>query len=152
MEKRAINRYRLPVPENLLERIDRTSSPAHAGNLRNAIDFIVPENTPVLAAANGIVIYVKDESIIGGPNPIYWNFTNFITIRHVNEEYSRYDHLAPQSSKVKVGQAVSEGQEIAKVGMTGYTFHPHLHFQVFIFNGTHSWIDFDTVSVQDFIL
>ena len=71
---------------------------------------------------------------------------------HANEEYSRYNHLAPQSSKVKVGQAVSEGQEIAKVGMTGYTFHPHLHFQVFIFNGTHSWIDFDTVSVQDFIL
>jgi murein DD-endopeptidase MepM/ murein hydrolase activator NlpD len=40
---------------------------------------------------------------------------------------------SPQSSKVKVGQAVSEGQEIAKVGMTGYTFRPHLHFQVFIF-------------------
>jgi len=36
--------------------------------------------------------------------------------------------LAPQSSKVKVGQAVSEGQEIARVGMTGYTFRPHLHF------------------------
>lgn len=71
MEKRAINRYRLPVPENLLERIDRTSSPAHAGNLRNAIDFIVPENTPVLAAANGIVTYVKDDSSVGGTNPIY---------------------------------------------------------------------------------
>ena len=70
---------------------------------------------------------------------------------HANEEYSRYNHLAPQSSKVKVGQAVSEGQEIAKVGMTGYTFHPHLHFQVFIFTGTHIWIDFDTVSVRDFI-
>jgi len=111
-----------------LERVDRTSSPAHAGNLRNAIAFIVPENTPVLAAANGIVTYLKDDSSIGGLNPIYWNFTNFVTIVHANEEYSRYDHLAPQSSKVKVGQAVSEGQEIARVGMTGYTFRPHLHF------------------------
>ena len=135
----------------MLERVDRTSSPAHAGNLRNAIDFIVPENTLVLAAANGIVTYVKDDSIIGGPNPIYWNFTNFVTIMHANEEYSRYDHLATQSSKVKVGQVVSEGQEIARVGMTGYTFHPHLHFQVFIFTRTNIWIDFDTVSVQDFI-
>jgi murein DD-endopeptidase MepM/ murein hydrolase activator NlpD len=89
--------------------------------------------------------------LIGGPNPIYWNFTNFITIRHVNEEYSRYDHLAPKSSKVKVGQSVSEGQEIARVGMTGYTFHPHLHFQVFIFTRANIWMDFDTVSVQDFI-
>ena len=152
MEKTAINRYRLPVPKTLLERVDRTSSPAHTGKLRNAIDFIVAENTPVLAAANGIVTYVNDDSSIGGANPIYWNFTNFIFIMHANEEYSRYDHLAPQSSKVKVGQSVSEGQEIAKVGMTGYTFHPHLHFQVFIFTRTNSWIDFDTISVRDFIL
>jgi len=130
LEKSAINRYILPVPKALLERIDRTSSPAHTGKLRNAIDFIVAENTPVLAAANGIVTYVNDDSSIGGANPIYWNFTNFIVIMHANEEYSRYDHLAPQSSKVKVGQAVSEGEEIAKVGVTGYTFHPHLHFQV----------------------
>jgi len=151
LEKSAINRSRLPVPKNLLERVDRTSSPAHTGNLRNAIDFIVPENTPVLAAANGIVTYVKDDSNIGGPNPIYWNFTNFISIRHPNEEYSRYDHLAHQSSKVKVGQSVSEGQEIARVGMTGYTFRPHLHFQVFTFTRTNIWVDFETVSVQDFI-
>jgi murein DD-endopeptidase MepM/ murein hydrolase activator NlpD len=47
--------------------VDKTSSPAHTGNLRNAIDFIVPENTPVLAAAAGIVTYVKDDSNIGGP-------------------------------------------------------------------------------------
>ena len=139
------------VPKNLLERVDRTSSPAHVGNLRNAIDFIVPENTPVPAAANCIVIYVKNDSSIGGPSPIYWNSTNFITIRHANEEYSRYNHLAPQSSEVKVCQVVNEGQEIAKVGMTGYTFLPHLHFQVFIFTRTNVWIDIDTVSVQDFI-
>ena len=82
MERRAVNRYRLPVPENLLERIDKTSSPAHIGKLRNAIDFLVPENTPVLAATNGIVTYVKDDSNISGPNPVYWNYTNFIVIMH----------------------------------------------------------------------
>jgi murein DD-endopeptidase MepM/ murein hydrolase activator NlpD len=49
----------------MLERVDRTSSPAHSGKLRNAIDFIVPENTPVLAAANGVVTSVKDDSSIG---------------------------------------------------------------------------------------
>jgi murein DD-endopeptidase MepM/ murein hydrolase activator NlpD len=133
LEKTAINRYRLPVPKTLLERVDRTSSPAHTGKLRNAIDFIVAENTPVLAAANGIVTYVNDDSSIGGANPIYWNFTNFIVIMHANEEYSRYDHLAPQSSKVKVGQAVSEGEEIAKVGVTGYTFHPHFTFSFYFY-------------------
>jgi murein DD-endopeptidase MepM/ murein hydrolase activator NlpD len=106
LERNAFNSYRLPVLKNLVERVDRTSSPVHTGNLRNAIDFIVPEYTPVLTAANGIVAYVKDDSTIGGPNPIYQKYTNFITIMHANEEYSRYDHLAPRSSKVEVGQTV----------------------------------------------
>src|ERR671910_1364075 len=38
--KSAINKYKLPVPKDLLKRIDRTSSPAHVGKLRNAVDFI----------------------------------------------------------------------------------------------------------------
>jgi murein DD-endopeptidase MepM/ murein hydrolase activator NlpD len=41
------------------------------GKLRNSIDFIVDEETPVLAADDGIVIFVKDSSNIGGPNPFY---------------------------------------------------------------------------------
>lgn len=150
LERSAINRYSLPVPKDFLERIDRTSSPAHVGNLRNAIDLIVPVNTPVLAAANGIVNFIRDDSDIGGPEPSYWTYTNFIVIMHSNGEYSRYDHLAYRSSKVKVGQHVSEGQEIAKVGMTGYTYLPHLHFQVFVFTGINVWTDFITVEVKDF--
>ncbi|HEY7107787.1 MAG TPA: M23 family metallopeptidase [Nitrososphaeraceae archaeon] len=122
---------------------------AHVGKLRNAIDSLVPENTPVLAAANGIVTYVKDDSNIGGPYPAYWNYTNFIVIMHANGEYSRYDHLAHRSSRVKVDQAVAKGHVIAKVGMTD-TFRPHLHFQVFIYIGTNIWMDFDTISIQDF--
>ena len=96
---------------------------------------------------DGIVAYVKADSTIGGPNPIYWKYTNFITIMHANEEYSRCDHLAHRSSKVGVGQTVKEGQEIAKVGMTGYTIIPHLHFHVFIFTGMNVWVDFDTLKV-----
>ncbi|MFZ0345761.1 MAG: hypothetical protein WA326_13445 [Nitrososphaeraceae archaeon] len=52
----------MPVPKVNLRRIDRTSSPAHTGKLRYAIDFIVPEDTPVLAAADGIVTHIKDDS------------------------------------------------------------------------------------------
>ena len=86
MHKTPINKYKLPVPKNNLQRIDRTSSPAHLGKLRNAIDFIVDESTPVLAAADGIVVFVNDSSNIGGSNPIYWNHTNFIVIEHSNGE------------------------------------------------------------------
>jgi murein DD-endopeptidase MepM/ murein hydrolase activator NlpD len=147
-----INKYILPVPKNLLERIDKTSSPVHIGNLRNAVDLIVPEKTPVLAAADGIVTSVEDESNFGGPYPIYWMYSNFITILHSNGEYSRYDHLEYRSSKVRLGQHVSACQEIAKVGMTGYTYIPHLHFQVFVFTGNNIWTDFDTIEVKDFAL
>ena len=150
MSKKAINRYKLPVPRNLLQRIDRTSSPAHMGKLRNATDFIVYEQTPVLAAADGIVSFVKDSSNTGGSTPMYWDYTNFIVIRHSNGEYSRHDHLSYHSAMVKVGQHVKAGEKIARVGMTGYTYFPHLHFQVFVVIGINGWIDIDTLEVQNF--
>jgi murein DD-endopeptidase MepM/ murein hydrolase activator NlpD len=120
------------------------------GKLRNSIDFIVDEETPVLAAGDGIVIFVKDDSNIGGPNPVYWIHTNFIVIMHSNGEYSRYDHLNYNSSKVIVGQRIRAGEEIARVGMTGFTYLPHLHFQVFVITGINMWTDFNTVEVNDF--
>ena len=70
VRKNAINKYKLPVPKDLLQRIDRTSSPAHLGKLRNAIDFIVENETPVLAADDGIIIFVNASSNIGGSNPV----------------------------------------------------------------------------------
>src|SRR5918996_46226 len=65
----ALNKYKLPVPKHLLQRIDRTSSPAHVGKLRNAIDFIADIGTPVLAAEDGLVTAVKDTSNTGGASP-----------------------------------------------------------------------------------
>jgi murein DD-endopeptidase MepM/ murein hydrolase activator NlpD len=62
----AVNSYRLPVPRVNLREIDRTSSPAHTGKLRYAIDFIVPEDTPVITAAEEIMTYIKDDSRLGG--------------------------------------------------------------------------------------
>ena len=149
-DKFALNKYHLPVPKYSIQRIDRTTSPAHIGKLRNAIDFIVPENTPVLAAADGVITIVKDDSTIGGPNPAYWNFSNFISIMHENNEWSRYDHLRFHGSNVQEGQKVQQGQKIAEVGMTGYTYIPHLHFQIFIFTGPYIWTDFDTLFIKDF--
>jgi murein DD-endopeptidase MepM/ murein hydrolase activator NlpD len=147
MSKYAINNYKLPVPIKLLQRIDI----AHLGKLRNSIDLIVDKETPVLAAADGVVTFVDDSSNTGGSNPIYWSYTNFIVIMHSNGEYSRYDHLGYKSSRVRAHrQYVRAGQEIARVGMTGYTHLPHLHFQVFVVTGINVWTDFDTLEVQDF--
>ena len=144
----AKNKYQIPIPLDELISIDTHSSPAHSGKLENAIDFVAPENTVVLAAAKGTVTYVKDYSYIGGPSVNFWDYSNFISIKHETEEYTRYDHLAFGSSKVRVGDTVTARQEIAKVGMTGYTYLPHLHFQVFIFTGPNLWEDYQTLKVD----
>jgi murein DD-endopeptidase MepM/ murein hydrolase activator NlpD len=148
---KSYNKYRIPIPIDSLQQMDRTSSPAHIGSLRNAVDFIAPKNTPVLVAADGEVVFVNDNYNVGGPDPSYWNTTNFITIKHSFGEYSRYDHLEYHSAKVRVGQQVQVGQEIARIGMTGFTYIPHLHFQVFVFTGYNIWTDFDTIEIKDFI-
>ena len=144
------NIYSMPVPLESVQKIDRTSSPAHIFSLRNAIDFVAPQNTPILAAADGIVIFVKDDSDIGGPYPFYWDLTNFITIAHSNGEYSRYDHLQYHSAKVREGEKIKPGQEIAKIGMTGYTYIPHLHFQVFVFVEDNLLVNIDTLEIENF--
>ena len=64
--------------------------------LANAIDLIAPIQTRVLAAAyDGTITYV----FLGGADTLFWNYSNFIVIRHANREYTRYDHLAFSSSK-----------------------------------------------------
>lgn len=63
---------------------------------------------------------------------------------HQNDEYAMYDHLEHNSSKVRVGQQVLAGQEMARVGVTGYTYFQHLHFQVFVFTGNLG-TDFDAM-------
>jgi murein DD-endopeptidase MepM/ murein hydrolase activator NlpD len=144
------NKYVLPVQKARLQHIDRNSSPAHSGKLRNAIDLVAPVGTPVLAAEEGIVMFVYDDSVRGGPSVEYWNDTNFIVIEHANREYSRYDHLQYKSAAVSVGEKVKSGQLIGRVGMTGFTYLPHLHFQVFVFTGSNLLTDYDTLPISDF--
>lgn len=55
---------------------------------------------------------------------------NFIVIRHNGEEYSFYAHLKQGSIGVKKGEKVKRGQVIGKVGHSGNSTEPHLHFQI----------------------
>ena len=148
MSYTCVNKYVLPIAPDKLRGIDRTSSPAHIGKLEYAVDLLAPNGTPVLAAADGVVTFVNTSSTLGGPDISYWNYSNFIVIMHENYEYTRYDHLEFGSSNVVVDQQVSAGEEIARTGMTGYTYTPHLHFQVFVLNGPNVWTDYKTLRVQ----
>jgi len=53
-----------------------------------------------------------------------------VIIDHGNGESSVYAHLVPGSASVRVGQAVRSGEAIGRLGSSGNSTEPHLHFQV----------------------
>lgn len=104
-------------------------------NVHKAWDLAAPARTPVYAACDGTVSkvsfpYSKNEidknDKVGG---------NHIEIKCDSEDddiqYTVfYGHLFPNSSKVKIGDKVKQGMQVAQVGTTGYSTGNHLHFQV----------------------
>ncbi|MCJ1884902.1 M23 family metallopeptidase [Pseudomonas sp. LA21] len=81
-------------------------------------DFSAPTGSPIHAAAGGRVIVADRNSSYG----------NRVEIDHGNGLVTRYAHAS--KLLVKAGDVVLPGQEIAKVGSTGRSTGPHLHFEV----------------------
>lgn len=74
-----------------------------------------------IAADSGTVVSNAYDSI-GGYH---------VTIDHGNGYQTYYGHFR-QKSPLKVGQKVTRGQFIGKIGMTGYATAPHVHFEIWI--------------------
>lgn len=55
---------------------------------------------------------------------------NYVVIEHTGGEYSFYGHLQQGSTRVHKGDRVKRGQPIARLGNSGNTTEPHLHFHV----------------------
>ena len=89
------------------------------GKLHAGIDIAGPVGTPILAAAPGQVIYAGWNS--GG-------YGNLVKIRHYNGSVTLYAHNS--SIVVRRGQSVARGQMIARMGSTGFSTGPHLHFEI----------------------
>ena len=99
-------------------------------NSHNATDFAIPVGSLVCSAAPGKVVQVHSEFNRGGLK---------IYIDHGDGIITTYAHLA--KSKVKVGDVVRRGQEIALSGYSGidalFSFPfgiPHVHFNVWLNN------------------
>lgn len=82
------------------------------------VDIRADFGTPVVASEDGVVI----EASYGNKKGYY------VEIQHDETYTTRYWHL--QEYMVKVGQKVSRGEVIAKVGSSGYSTGPHLHYEV----------------------
>lgn len=55
---------------------------------------------------------------------------NHVVIDHGNGEFSMIAHLQEKSLRVKVGDRVRQGQELGKLGSSGDTVTPHVHYQL----------------------
>jgi murein DD-endopeptidase MepM/ murein hydrolase activator NlpD len=95
-----------------------------------AVDFGLPDGTPVYAAREGTVINVRHDSFSGAPLPQMLHQANVILILHDDGTIAMYAHLHWDSIRVRIGQHVQRGEYIANSGNTGFSTGPHLHFAV----------------------
>ncbi len=88
----------------------------------NAVDIGVTRGAPIYAAADGIVIVVRNNGAWNG------GYGNYVAITHGNGTQTLYGHMA--HAIVSFGQSVLSGQIIGYAGSTGQSTGPHLHFEV----------------------
>jgi murein DD-endopeptidase MepM/ murein hydrolase activator NlpD len=88
--------------------------------MHRGLDFRGGYGAPILAAADGRVSYVGYKSGYG----------RVVEITHGNGMMTRYAHMSRQLARV--GQEVTAGEQIGKIGSTGRSTGPHLHFEVHI--------------------
>lgn len=86
--------------------------------MHEGIDFVADTGTPVLAAADGVVLSADYHS----------EFGNVIDIDHGEGLTSRYAHLS--RIDIKPGALVKRGDLVGAIGTTGRSTGPHLHFEV----------------------
>jgi len=84
----------------------------------DGLDFAAPAGTPVMSAADGVVVVAS----------FHPEFGNMVDIDHGDGLLSRYAHLS--ELKVAESQIVRRGEPIGAVGSTGRSSGPHLHFEV----------------------
>ena len=148
--------HRWAVPEEFALDIAKVgeSGLSHKGDGTRFEDYYA-YGTDVLAAADGRVIKTandqsEDPSAMQRPDETQEAYSarlqkeqasrlakgltgitgNYVMIDHGNNEYSLYAHLQPRSVRVHVGDPVKAGDVIGKLGSSGNSTEPHLHFHV----------------------
>lgn len=104
-----------------------------ADGMKNSEHFAYDQN--IYAVADGIVVDAKDNipdnTPPEAPTPTFARLAgNYIMLQMDNGYYAFYAHLIPGSLQVKIGDEVKKGDVIAKLGNTGNSTGPHLHFHV----------------------
>ena len=101
------------------------------GSYHGAIDFGSGgiNGQPVYAAKSGTVVLTAR---------LTTSYGNYILINHHDGTYTLYAHGQAGSICVSEGQSVTQGQQIMRVGSTGNSSGPHLHFEIRVSPGGYS--------------
>ena len=99
-----------------------------SGSYHGAVDFGTGgiAGQPVYAVKSGTVVLTQ---------ALTTSYGNYIIINHHDGTYTLYAHGQAGSLSVSVGQKVSQGQQIMRVGSTGNSTGAHLHFEVRVGSG-----------------
>jgi murein DD-endopeptidase MepM/ murein hydrolase activator NlpD len=89
------------------------------GERNDGIDIAVPEDTPIKAAHDGVVIYSGNQ---------LKSFGNLVLVRHDNEYVTAYAHA--KELRVKQGDAIKAGDVIGTSGQSGNVATPQVHFEI----------------------
>lgn len=93
-----------------------------SGREHTGIDFPAPNNTPICACADGVVILTKE---------LNYSYGRYIVIQHNIDGQTLYTLYAHNNTLyVKAGDTVQKGQHIADSGSTGNSTGPHCHLSV----------------------
>lgn len=96
----------------------RTSPFTGRREMHKGLDVATRTGTPIIAPADGLVVFSGRE---GG-------FGNMLVVDHGYGIVTRYAHLS--TIDVKLGQKIKRGDTVAKVGNTGRSTGPHVHYEV----------------------
>jgi murein DD-endopeptidase MepM/ murein hydrolase activator NlpD len=86
--------------------------------IHKGIDFAGKENADIIATASGVVSWAGER----------YGYGNLIEINHGGGIKTRYGHN--KEILVQVGDVVTKGQVIAKMGSTGRSTGPHVHYEI----------------------
>lgn len=123
--------YHLPFNSGQSYRLYQGYHGSFSHQKEYALDFTMPEGTPVLAVRQGVVVKVVDKNKKNCDTRDCAQYNNYILIYHTDGTFAEYAHIQKNGARVQPGDTVEQDQLIALSGNVGWSTGPHLHFVVF---------------------
>jgi len=90
--------------------------------MHTGTDWAAPRGTPILAPGDGTVVFVGRK---GG-------YGKHIRLKHGNGYMTTFSHMQRFAKNIRKGVKVKQGQVIGRIGSTGRSTGPHLHYEVLV--------------------